>query len=1002
MATSFRGSNKEEVKQVPTVLALHVLFSLLSHLAQVILSALLAFALYYDVTHRDVFFALTSGLTILPLVTLQLLSAIFLLRSHGDSMSGREAVLRAVTHVLQLGFVWRHLDLLQPKDASSRHRDLKELRLLRLVFALLVGFPLLLLQLYLTFVCAEFSWSWLLPISLSVSAVSCVWTVVNFRSSRQQQEPGRGGGTSWIEFVIRLLWRAGEVVSRMTSLGLFACLFEHWVLGVLGLHWIIMVIFLNIPHHSSSSSSKTTTVSFRTGKVLSGLLTSYSFLWCYVSLCDVRAVVWCVVYYVIVFLENGALCVVWLIQTEADGFVSRYLPVVVSGLAFSLAMLCVAVHHRHFHTNPSSPFSAAKAQSPQVFQKRSFRDWEDHHKCRTSQSAYLAHTSPRQNLLYFASGMARGGASETNIEEGRGSQLIDTDGRGSWLTLAGEGRGFWLDSASDCLSVNTASTAHLSVHTALNRSCVDSGCGRYRSPPPSSSAPLHCAVHGCVDSGHLPTSSSLCTLTTTLSAGHPRGYMPKADMPAQSDGYSTDHTIMEWSKLPVTPLADNVWNIHDTDTTNTDCCYSYLSPGDSEASCSSTMPAACGSRRGTGYSGKCTCAGGDPVYGIPRQHTHLPQKKETPQRTSSADHLQMKSSCCSLHQEKDLKRLYNQSSVFTVSSQHNTRCGSYVDYVNMSAPNSDGSISNIHHVVKKSKHQTRRKHQQNTIFPRSGSRHNRPLSVCSSNIISSTEGGSASSLYSRKKRKDRDLLLPTRLQVRAILPKSDEDIPAKVHTSSEPVYENVPVIKQKHPYSSSRKTSDNPLSVQKRQEIPCSISKTQENPCIVTMTEKNRMKKTRDNPHRTTISQQNTSALSTDNSITNMSETINTDQNYVNTDICIHHDHPFNRKSCTRQQKRLKKPTDITEKRIPRKTEQIQTNTNGTSRPVQEGERGRVRSSRSDEYPRQWLLSIGTQEAGGGGWGYSESEDSALPPETFSSSVEDGCMDSEDNAEFII
>jgi hypothetical protein len=102
-----------------------VLFSLVSHVAELALTALVALTLYHDVIYRDVFFPLTSGLLILPMVLVQLVSAVFLLRRRGDSMAGCQVAAWAALHLLQLAFLWRHLMLLQDRfcRASSRQNS---------------------------------------------------------------------------------------------------------------------------------------------------------------------------------------------------------------------------------------------------------------------------------------------------------------------------------------------------------------------------------------------------------------------------------------------------------------------------------------------------------------------------------------------------------------------------------------------------------------------------------------------------------------------------------------------------------------------------------------------------------------------------------------------------------------------------------------------------------------------------------------------------------------
>jgi hypothetical protein len=62
--------------------------------------------------------------------------------------------------------------------------------------------------------------------------------------------------------MFRLLWRGGELVSRVISLALFASLYHAWVFLVLGLHWLVMLLCLALPQVNDSELNKTGTVFF--------------------------------------------------------------------------------------------------------------------------------------------------------------------------------------------------------------------------------------------------------------------------------------------------------------------------------------------------------------------------------------------------------------------------------------------------------------------------------------------------------------------------------------------------------------------------------------------------------------------------------------------------------------------------------------------------------------------------------------------------------------------
>ena len=317
-----------ETRCVSASFWLYLLLSLTLHLAELSLSALQAFALYRDFSQRDVMFSLTAGLIILPLVLVQLLSAIFLLRRRGDAMTGREAAWMGALHVLQLAFVWRHVTLLR-KHAAFVHQkkernELRELFVLRLVFTFTGGFPLVLSQLYLLMIQAHLGgWSWVLYASLAASAISCTYSTCTCRWKEPQEDMSGADGV-WLKFawpgsLLLVLWRVGEMASRTIVLALFASLYGPWIFLVLGFHWIFMFVCLSLPQTASQSLPG---VSGHRAALC--LMTSYSFVWCYISVSDVKRAIWYTLYYVITFLELCTLSIVWLIESNSDTLESRY------------------------------------------------------------------------------------------------------------------------------------------------------------------------------------------------------------------------------------------------------------------------------------------------------------------------------------------------------------------------------------------------------------------------------------------------------------------------------------------------------------------------------------------------------------------------------------------------------------------------------------------------------------------------------------------------------
>ena len=79
-----------------------VVVSLISHLLELATSSLLCHSLLQQDNLKTPWFSVAAGLLILPLVLLQLASAVLTLRRRGDNATSCEVTATAVLHVLQV------------------------------------------------------------------------------------------------------------------------------------------------------------------------------------------------------------------------------------------------------------------------------------------------------------------------------------------------------------------------------------------------------------------------------------------------------------------------------------------------------------------------------------------------------------------------------------------------------------------------------------------------------------------------------------------------------------------------------------------------------------------------------------------------------------------------------------------------------------------------------------------------------------------------------------
>lgn len=606
----------------------YVLASLLTHVAEVVANAVLAYALFQDVQHKALFFPLVAGILVIPLVAIQLLSAVFLLRHRGDSMSAGEVLLMAVLHVLQLGFIWRHLDVIHHRDLASRKNSLSELFVLRLIYTFAAGVPLMLVQVYLLLSGVTLYWPPSLYVSLVTSFISTTWTLASFRRSSEASE-SEESMMSWPGSLVRILWRAGEIVSRIISLSLFASLYKDWLFLVLGFHWLAMLACITVPQVLSGELGE----SSRLQRGLFCAVTSYCYMFCYINFCVDRSIVWYTLYYIIMFLENGTLSIIWLMRSNKDSFAPSYLLVFISALAFVAAMVCLVVYYKFFHFAADTTESTASKQGVSTRENR-------HGTCSQCRLSLCAEHQTRPLNFRWLSHY------QSSVLHGQLSKRAATQDS-------------LLGSISDSTSVAAGSAEHrLCHHLAVDNEASESNCSCLHQSigDEERTVKCHCSQSSerCCNKRSVNSSRSGLTDKTsvislegivsqamvcehTVQPNRVPVWLPSDEsiiveqlftdtwdnlseemmkerrqkeetnlvqchsvlaQEAQKwlgDGDSSDQTTLDWLKLPAPVTGKDIWNRHDG---GSDCCAchcSEYSPRDSEVSsifrASQKMPA---------------------------------------------------------------------------------------------------------------------------------------------------------------------------------------------------------------------------------------------------------------------------------------------------------------------------------------------------------------------------------------------------------------------------
>ncbi|OWF39092.1 uncharacterized protein LOC110465481 [Mizuhopecten yessoensis] len=332
---------------LPVCFSIYIIISLLLHIGEVVLNI---FFVVYLFPSLETWFTVVLGLMMLPMVLVQLVSALLLLQKRGEHLTCWQALSTAVIHILQLGFVWRHIRILRESEALWKKRDLADLLLLRLFYAFSASLPILGIQAY--FIIFKGAEDKIIISAAVVTLFSTCWALSCFRR-RSETDDIENLALSCPGTIFRLLWRSGELVSRVLSLAVFASVYHYWVFVVTALHWLTMLVCICTSFLGVLEVNKVN----RCYRFFLCMLISYIYLFCHVNFSSDSAQFRYVTYYVIMFFENGVLTAVWYLSVQGLGDMFKvYTLLFIICSAFFISVVSMLVYYKIFHI-PGSDMS---------------------------------------------------------------------------------------------------------------------------------------------------------------------------------------------------------------------------------------------------------------------------------------------------------------------------------------------------------------------------------------------------------------------------------------------------------------------------------------------------------------------------------------------------------------------------------------------------------------------------------------------------------------------
>ena len=555
---------------LPILFGFYIFLSLVLHIGEIVLNGFFA-AQFLEQGSNSTWFTIIVGLMVLPMVTIQLVSAVLLLQRRSSQLSCVETMVTVVMHFFQLGFIWRHIRILKEDDVLWKKRDFADMCLLRMFYAFSASLPIFGIQVY-TLVSSTPN-GWVVYSASATSLVAICWALCSFRRQYETSD-FESIVLTWPGTMFRLIWRLGEMVARLVALAVFASVYGSWVFVVIGLHWVTMLtcICTSVLGHLDVAGMNCC------HKFIMNLLVSYIYIFCHINFSDENAQFRYITYYTIMFLENAVLVVVWIFTVENNDTLQVHSIIFISSLAFFVGMVSMAIYYRFFHIPSTKLSSVAKdnmcvpdgcincklslcAKHSFVLQRPFSAGWVSQYQKALYDGHYYKNLL-QDSLIDSMSEWEVGSSSSDSTSEGGGSQTQHFKKRPMVFKSSGTyshrrfiQSGIQQQSAIGTDSETDASSVVSHPHLSSSDDTADSDISFSHGPDDIKGSQIHLLTESwdnllaAVNEGY-ETDTSVHPLT----AFRPISAQSLEDW--YSDGYSTDHTTDSYP-LPITVLAKN-------------------------------------------------------------------------------------------------------------------------------------------------------------------------------------------------------------------------------------------------------------------------------------------------------------------------------------------------------------------------------------------------------------------------------------------------------------
>ncbi|XP_071511144.1 XK-related protein 6-like [Diadema antillarum] len=212
------------------------------------------------------------------------------------------------THVLQLGVLkryWRNMKFGLLSHKKKKYHELmiyenRNITVLRLLQAFMESAPQLVIQVYMMVDVEELYW--LAGASVLFSLWSLAQALEEYYEVKRDACPNRKSIT-FPAMQLRVAWRLFMITSRVIAIVLFAAIYEWWVFVVVGVHWLVIMVWL--------VWQKTSSCDIKFEEVLFDCVIGFIHIFCFFNVKKGATRYRALFFYTVIFVENTVMFGLW-------------------------------------------------------------------------------------------------------------------------------------------------------------------------------------------------------------------------------------------------------------------------------------------------------------------------------------------------------------------------------------------------------------------------------------------------------------------------------------------------------------------------------------------------------------------------------------------------------------------------------------------------------------------------------------------------------------------